>query len=115
MHTALIGASKGIGRAAALELLLDPTNTVSLLLRTPSAIEADPDFKAAINQGRVRIVKGDANDPNALRQLLEDDGIDSVVSTLGKSIPNFTLPSSINYLLPLHVVELILIIRCRLP
>jgi hypothetical protein len=83
MHTALIGASRGIGRATALDLLQDPSNKVSLLLRLSTTIENDVDFAASIKEGRVRIVKGDANNEGDLRRLLDHDGIDSVVFTLG--------------------------------
>ena len=83
MHTALIGASRGIGRATALRLLENPQNIVSLLLRTPSSIEADPDFQIHIGQGRVRIVAGDAEKPEDLARLFEPKGIDSIVITLG--------------------------------
>ena len=82
MHTALIGASRGIGRATALDLLADPSNRVSLLLRRPANVESDPGFATAIKEGRVRIVKGDAYDKQYLRSLL-NDAIDSVVFTLG--------------------------------
>lgn len=85
MHTALIGASRGIGRATALDLLRDPANSISLLLRTPSVIESDPDFAQNILEGRVRVIKGDANKSFDLRQLLDYDQIDSVVFTLGES------------------------------
>ena len=83
MHTALIGASRGIGRATALDLLTDSGNRVSLLLRTPANVENDPDFASAIQEGRVRIVKGDAYNKDDLRALLSED-IDSIVFTLGK-------------------------------
>ena len=83
MHTAFIGASRGIGRAAALELLEDPLNSVSLLLRTPTTLQQDPAFRSAISEGRVRIIKGDAYNSDDIRLLLDHDEIDSVVFTLG--------------------------------
>lgn len=88
MHTALIGASRGIGRAAALEILeSDPTNSVSLLLRSPVSLKSDPSFVNAIASGRARLVKGDAYSEVDVRTLLESTDIDSVVSTLGESWP----------------------------
>ena len=92
MHTAIIGASRGIGRAAALDLLRDPENTVSLLLRSPKNIEQDAVFADALRGGRVRVVKGDAYDPADLRELLADDSIDSVVSSLGTSQNHSSCP-----------------------
>jgi NAD(P)-dependent dehydrogenase (short-subunit alcohol dehydrogenase family) len=83
MHAARIGASRGIGRATAPLLLEDPNRSVSLLLRIPCTIESDPDFQKHIEQGRVTIVEGDAEDQEVLRRLLEPKGIDSIVVTLG--------------------------------
>ena len=92
MHIALIGASRGIGRSAALELLQEPANSVCLLLRKPSSIEGDPDFESATNQGRVRIIKGDANSPEDLRALLNDKkadkrGMEALLSHVSASLP----------------------------
>lgn len=86
MHTAIIGASRGIGRATALDLLRDEANTVSLLLRSPAHIDNDAEFLVYVKQGRVRVVKGDANDTADLRSLLDHHGIDSVVFTLGRPL-----------------------------
>lgn len=85
MHTALIGASRGIGRATALEILSDPSSSVSLLLRSPSIIENDVLFSQAIKSGRVRIVKGDAYEKADIRKLMDDPTIDSIVTSLGMS------------------------------
>lgn len=75
MHAARIGASQGIGRATAPLLLEDPNRSVSLLLRIPCTIESDPDFQRHIEQGRVTIVEGDAENQEDLRRFLSQRGL----------------------------------------
>ena len=85
MRTVLLGASKGCGYFAALQLLeTSPQDSITMLLRKPEVIENDPKFEGYIKEGRCKIVKGDATDEEDVRKCFEDK-VDFVVSTIGMS------------------------------
>ena len=83
MHTAIIGASKGCGYHAALDILRDPSNTVTLLLRHPEGISSDPKFTSFIQEGRVKLVQGDATVEDDVSELFNCDKVDLLISTIG--------------------------------
>lgn len=87
MHAVIFGGSRGVGYFTALYLLALPEWTVSLLLRTPSKIEQDSRLAPFIQQGRLRLVKGDALDKEAVSLLFSQAKVDLVVSSMGKSWP----------------------------
>ena len=83
MHAVLLGASRGIGRTAALTLLESAENRVTLLLRNVETVKTDPAFKSFLSDGRVQIIQGDAYKVEDVRQLFVDH-VDFVVFTLGR-------------------------------
>jgi hypothetical protein len=82
-HAVLLGASKGAGYHALLRLLTpDSTWSATVLLRKPEVIEKDENFAPYINDGRLRIVQGDATNVEDVKKLFKDK-TDVVISTVG--------------------------------
>lgn len=84
MHIALLGASNGIGLHLLHLLLPKPEYTIALLLRKPACFDGDEDVSAAIKNGRVRVVQGDATRVGDVQRLMEGR-VDLVVSSIGES------------------------------
>jgi NAD(P)-dependent dehydrogenase (short-subunit alcohol dehydrogenase family) len=84
-HAVLLGASKGCGYHALIRLL-DPRLDwkATILLRKPESIENDPLLKQYLEEGRLKIVKGDATNYQDVVQLFVEK-VDVVISTIGKS------------------------------
>lgn len=75
MHVFLAGASRGVGREIAKQLVIDG-HQVTALLRSP---QAEDDLKAL----GITVVKGDALEAEAISQLLIQHSPDAVISTVG--------------------------------
>ncbi|OCF30444.1 hypothetical protein I317_02561 [Kwoniella heveanensis CBS 569] len=99
MHVILLGASKGIGYQVLQSLLSSAGSgaeqqqdqwSTTLLLRKPELIEQDATIRPYIQQGRVRIVKGNATSEDDLRKCFEGVNVDLIISSIGAT-PSFTL------------------------
>ncbi|KAI8376754.1 hypothetical protein EDC96DRAFT_571661 [Choanephora cucurbitarum] len=77
VRIAVLGGSRGCARAMVVQGL--DKYQFKLLVRNPDNIEYDEQQKS-----KLTLIKGDAMDPVAVRQLLED--IDVVVSSIGSTI-----------------------------
>lgn len=78
-HVFLAGASRGVGREIAKQLVIGGYE-VTALLRSP---QAEADLKAL----GINVVKGDALDAEAMSQVLIQSSPDAVISTVG-GLPN---------------------------
>ncbi|WVQ96634.1 hypothetical protein IAU59_003739 [Kwoniella sp. CBS 9459] len=93
MHVVLLGASKGCGYQVLQSLLSSSSAekwSTTLLLRKPELLEQDAAISPYIREGRVRIVKGDATSEADLRECLEGERVDLIVSSIGAT-PSLTL------------------------
>ncbi|MEL7333891.1 MAG: SDR family oxidoreductase [Cyanobacteria bacterium J06560_2] len=71
----LAGASRGVGREVAKQLVVNG-HQVLALLRSDQA-------KADLEAMGVSIVKGDAMDPEAMNKIMQDYPVEAVISTIG--------------------------------
>lgn len=83
MHAVILGGSKGVGYFSALYILATPGNSVTLLLRSPGVIDNDEKFAGYIQQGRARLVEGDACDEAAIARLFEGEKVDVLITSIG--------------------------------
>ncbi|CAO3597804.1 unnamed protein product [Absidia cylindrospora] len=81
MRIAVLGGSKGCARQMVAQGLSKPgaSDEFILLVRNPDNVEYDQEQKA-----KLIIIKGDAHDPTAVRQLVE--GADIVVTSIGSGV-----------------------------
>lgn len=84
-HAVLLGASKGCGYHALIRLLAPSLDwKATILLRKPEPIQNDPFLKTCMDEGRLRIVRGDATNYDDVVKLFGEK-VDVVISTIGKS------------------------------
>lgn len=89
-HAVLLGASKGCGYHALIRLLAPPLDwKATILLRKPETIQNDPFLKTCMEEGRLKIVRGDATNYDDVVKLFGEK-VDVVISTIGKSSLNIT-------------------------
>ncbi|OCF72987.1 hypothetical protein I204_06217 [Kwoniella mangroviensis CBS 8886] len=91
MEAVFLGASKGIGYFTVLNLLQNNQNwKATLLLRKPDVFDDNHLIKPFIENGRLRIVQGDATNEDDLKKLFEGKKVDLVMSSIGAA-PQFGL------------------------
>lgn len=86
-HAVLLGASKGCGYHALIRLLAPSLGwKATILLRKPESIQKDPFLKTYMEEGRLKIVKGDATNYQDVKGLFGEK-VDVVISTIGMFVP----------------------------
>ncbi|WVW84620.1 hypothetical protein I302_106654 [Kwoniella bestiolae CBS 10118] len=91
MEAVFLGASKGIGYFTLLDLLSNNQNwKATVLLRKPDVFKDNHLIQPFIQDGRLRIVQGDATDEGDLKKLFEGRKVNLVMSSIGAA-PQFGL------------------------